>query len=513
MHDNLPRENDLELIRKRVREKLANYIRYNFSQTQNNTLKMFFDLAQELVSMHDLYRICVVVPHELMGVECSMYLLDQQEKHLMLVCDSRRGVVLDKPAVPTGVYLSAAGYETDNRYVVPIYRKSPEADTSSSLPAADISSSEDFALPQHKSSMIMGMFVVEPAARLTAEDRFFLNKYANRIGFRLHNRQVVRQNIRHLKFINNLVMDIEHNVIIPNMYFRHLFNQMRKKILAMEALEGRMHGVIDRRGANDPECGEILQTITALRQEFLAYNREMEKHHANMSLFLESLFRREHFARGHLVLRPKQCLIEKKIIIPQLEQYRNRLQASAITIEQPEDMVGEEVPLVVDVGLLAQVYANLFSNAVKYCQEIIDHQGRSRKAVTYGREIIADCFGPDMPGIKFNVFTTGPHLSGEEAEFVFTEGGRAGNSWLQEGSGHGLTFIKHVIELHGGRVGYEATNQGNNFYFILPMPAAAPLVPEEELDEAEGVFRERRRGLRDRRRKGGSRDRWRRKRS
>ena len=111
MHHNLSKEDDLELIRNRVREKLANYIRYNFSQTQNNILKMFFDLAQELVSMPDLYRICVVVPHELLRVDCSMYLLDHQEKHLVLVCDSRRGLVIDRPAVPTGVYLAAEGYE------------------------------------------------------------------------------------------------------------------------------------------------------------------------------------------------------------------------------------------------------------------------------------------------------------------------------------------------------------------------------------------------------------------
>ena len=153
------------------------------------------------------------------------------------------------------------------------------------------------------------------------------------------------------------------------------------------------------------------------------------------------------------------------------------------------------------------MYANLFSNAVKYTQEIIDHQGRPRKAVTYGREIIADFFGPAKPGIKFNVFTTGPHLSREEADFMFTEGGRARNSLQQEGTGHGLAFIKHVVELHGGQVGYEATNQGNNFYFILPMPAAALLKPVEVFEEAEEVGRDRRRGPRDRRRKGGMYDR------
>ena len=440
--------------------------------------------------MPDLYRICVVVPHELMQVDCSLYLLDQQEKHLGLVCDSWQGIYGDKPAVPTGIYLTAEAYEADNRYVVPIYRKQPKNPTSFT---------EDFALPQHR-SMVMGMLVVEPAADLPEEDRFFLNKYANRIGFRLHNRQIVRQNIRHLKFINNLVMDIEHNVIIPNMYFRYLFNQMRKKISAMEALESRMQTVIDKQAHEDPECIDIFNTIVSLRQDFLAYNQDMKKHHANISLFLESLFRREHFERGHLVLRPKQCLMENKIIIPQLEQYRSRLQARNITIEQPRDMEKEEFPLVVDVGLLAQVYANLFSNAVKYTEEIIDHRGRPRKALSYGREIVPDCFGPGQPGIKFNVFSTGPHLNRDEAVFVFTEGGRAGNSRRQEGTGHGLAFIKHVIELHGGQVGYESTAEGNNFFFILPKPATVPLVPDPGYDERDEGFLERRRRKRDRRR-------------
>lgn len=36
------------------------------------------------------------------------------------------------------------------------------------------------------------------------------------------------------------------------------------------------------------------------------------------------------------------------------------------------------------------------------------------------------------------------------------------------GTGHGLTFIKNAIEMHGGVVGYEATQYGNNFYFIIP---------------------------------------------
>ena len=140
----------------------------------------------------------------------------------------------------------------------------------------------------------------------------------------------------------------------------------------------------------------------------------------------------------------------------------------------------EEIPIMVDKGLLSQVYANLFSNAVKYAEEIIDHLGKPRKAVAYGREIINDYFGPHQRGVKFNVFTTGQHLPYPEALALFSEGFRGANSTQKPGTGHGLSFIKHVIELHGGRVGYEATAQGNNFFFVLPLPTIKYLRPWPE---------------------------------
>ena len=146
----------------------------------------------------------------------------------------------------------------------------------------------------------------------------------------------------------------------------------------------------------------------------------------------------------------------------------------------PKGMDEVEIPLMVDKGLLAQVYANLFSNAVKYTEEIIDEMGNPRKVVAYGREIIDDYFGPNQRGVKFNVFTTGRHLPPSEANILYSEGFRGVNSNKKPGTGHGLSFIKHVIELHGGRVGYEATGQGNNFYVVIPLPTIKFLQPWPE---------------------------------
>ena len=87
-------------------------------------------------------------------------------------------------------------------------------------------------------------------------------------------------------------------------------------------------------------------------------------------------------------------------------------------------------------------------------------------------------------GIKFNVFTTGPNLSETERLNIFEEGNRAKNSQGIKGSGHGLNFIRRVVEVHGGKVGCEATDEGNNFYFILPVSPAGEQVDAYHNHEA-----------------------------
>lgn len=325
------------------------------------------------------------------------------------------------------------------------------------------------------------MFEIKQLAALTSSDKFFFQKYCNRIGYNLHNRLILLQNIEHLKFINNLVMDIEHNVIVPNMYFKHIFNQLKKKIDEINALKSEISQLV-----MPPEIqerfAEGVSHCDTIQQEMLAYHQELVKHHANISLFLESLFRREHFKKGHLVLRTRRCFVEKEIIHPQLEHYASRLRAANVTIDRPLNMLEEEFEILVDVGLLAQVYANLFSNAAKYASEVVDHSGQVRKAVAYGRELVKNFQEPGRPGIKFNVFTTGPHIDAEEADRLFEEGVRGKGSENQPGTGHGLAFIKHVVELHGGQVGYEPTQGGNNFYFILPLPPSSVLPDSENAE-------------------------------
>jgi signal transduction histidine kinase len=133
-----------------------------------------------------------------------------------------------------------------------------------------------------------------------------------------------------------------------------------------------------------------------------------------------------------------------------------------------EEVPDELLELVVDKGLLAQVYDNFFSNAVKYTETIEDEYGYKVKFLSYGKKVLKDYFGQGIDGVKFTVFTTGKSVGPEESDRVFDEGYRSAGSELEVGTGHGLHFVKHVIEIHGGEVGVEPQKYGNTFYFILP---------------------------------------------
>lgn len=446
---------DMELIRKRIREKKGNYARYNFSEIQSNALKTFFDLAQEYETLQNLYRVCVEVPKEYFDLETRLYLISLAN-NLKLVCSSTKDLDLEESDSNAAVRVENQAYQANDSYIFPIKGNRLLVER----------------LPFYAKDELIGMLEVYPATRLTDRDRFFLQKYANRIGYNINAKIVWQQNIDHIKFINNLVADIEHNVITPNIYYKLFFKNLQKKITQCQRLEKRLAEALsqlplENRGNLNPLLDELDELATQMNRDY----EQVYQHYKNTSLFLETLFRRGHFEQGQWVLRRRHINFNKDIIAPQLEHYYKQLQDRGIEIDNRMGGIpDEDIELNVDGGLIAQVYANLFSNAIKYTQEVVNAEGHKVKRMAFGRERRDDYLGKGKCGVKFNVFTTGPHLSPKDATRVFDEGYRGANAVDNPGTGRGLHFIKSVIEVHGGVAGYEPVTGGNNFYFILPCP-------------------------------------------
>jgi len=452
---------DLAEVAARVKEKRDTFKKYNFGRLKDDALKTFFDLAQEYETLENFYRVTVSVPKEFFGVDSRLYLLCQ-DGALELVCDSLQGLYPEKTKPPAHIQLASQAYGAEGSWVIPI--------RGNLLLVSQ--------LPFYAKDQVIGLLELFPGDGISQKDRFFFEKYANRLGYNLHIKIIAWQNIQHIRFINSLVGDIEHNIIIPNislaLYLRHLRDRIRnlKELVCL----------CDERPEECRMQPQAQERFRGLVGEMEGDYQDLEQQYKGVSLFIESLFRPSHFQRGHFVLRRRTWRVVSEIIEPQLKLFLPKLKERGIGIDVAMGvMPDEDLPLSVDKGLMAQVYANLFSNAVKYTRG--NHEGR--KYLAYGRDLLPDYFGAGKDGVRFNVFTTGPHIPGADVPHIFDEGYRGSNVGGEVGTGRGLYFVRNVIETHGGEVGYQATPGGNNFYFVLPLLVAPE--PPPELRAPEGL--------------------------
>ncbi|MBW1973946.1 MAG: sensor histidine kinase [Deltaproteobacteria bacterium] len=445
----------------RVEEKKQDYQRYNFERLQEEAFATFFDLAQESTALDHLFLIAVAVPKVFFDLDSVLYVVNPRNKKLEKVCTSSEGLVEDREERSKVIELRDKPFQSDYGWAFPI--RGNQALTQ--------------WMPYSGINGILGLFEVLSSSELREEDIFFLQKFANRIGYNLHQKLLIQQNLEHLKFINQLVADIEHNVISPNLYYKLYLRRMKKLSGAYRDLQKRIRDLIifsQEQMQNIQiarEICEIYHQLATNNDRLEEETQALEKHYTHTSLFLETLLRRDHFVHGTYVLKKQPCNFKEEIIEPLLDRYEPILAKRGIKINKTLDnLTDREITLLVDKGLISQVFDNLFSNALKYTEEIEDPLGNKVKLMSYDSQILKNYFGEGLHGVKFSIFTTGKPLPEEEAKKVFEEGYRADNAKSRTaGSGHGLNFVKNVVEIHGGHVGCEPEQYGNSFYFVLPM--------------------------------------------
>ena len=154
-----------------------------------------------------------------------------------------------------------------------------------------------------------------------------------------------------------------------------------------------------------PKLPDAKQAFRGLIDDLERDYENLEQHYKGVSLFIESLFRLSHFQKGQFVLRRRTTRVTKEIIEPQLNLFIDKLKERHIEIDTGAGvMPDEDLPLSVDKGLMAQVYANLFSNAVKYARR--NYEGR--KYMAYGRDLLQNYFGRAKTGSSSTSSPPGP---------------------------------------------------------------------------------------------------------
>jgi signal transduction histidine kinase len=446
------------VILKRVEEKKEDFASYDFKRLEMAALNTFFDLAQEFDNLEYAYVVSVTVPRVYFELSCNLYIVDPKTESITWVAESHPKLHRSERDVPEYIKVADSPRRHGHGYIVPIQGKK--------TPSSHIL--------YYSSKDIVGVFEVEEADRLSEDQLFFIRKYVNRIGYNLYNKFLAEQNIQHLKFINNLVADIEHNVIVPNIRYKYYFRQIRKYLNLGKEMEKKLDALLDEVQSHDPDLyakvSETLEKMIVVNRTVFRDQEKIEQHYKHTSLFLESLFRPDHFLFGEYILKKTPCYFCKEIVAPQLERYKTQLTQRGIAIgkviEAYRDCKDHRVK--VDKGLMAQVVANLFSNAVKYTESTVDAAGKKTKNLDCGVVALKNFFGREHHGLRFSVFTSGKPIQQEDAIHIFEEGFRLSHDALVRGTGHGLHFVKNVVEVHGGVVGHNAKELGNEFYFVIP---------------------------------------------
>jgi signal transduction histidine kinase len=149
---------------------------------------------------------------------------------------------------------------------------------------------------------------------------------------------------------------------------------------------------------------------------------------------------------------------------------RERAAKHAIYLSSYIDPRLEPLSLMADERKVRQVLYNLLANAVKFTPD--------GGAVDVSARLVDEVEGQGQPYVEISVSDTGIGLAAKDLECVFeafyqVKPPEAGKT---PGTGLGLSLVKRMVELHGGKVWAESKGPGwgSRFAFTLPLPAVQP---------------------------------------
>ncbi|RPJ85279.1 MAG: response regulator, partial [Acidobacteria bacterium] len=148
-----------------------------------------------------------------------------------------------------------------------------------------------------------------------------------------------------------------------------------------------------------------------------------------------------------------------------LDAVRPAAQAKGIDIDA---VVGSDMLLMGDPDRLQQVCWNLLSNAVKFTPD--------------GGRVEVRVLRTDSQ-LEMRVRDTGPGIAPEFLPQLFERFRQADSSTTRQhrGLGLGLAIVRHLVELHGGRVSAESAGPGSGATFVVRLPVSpVGLTVEEE---------------------------------
>ena len=180
-----------------------------------------------------------------------------------------------------------------------------------------------------------------------------------------------------------------------------------------------------------------------------------EKGREQLGMLMERVERMYKLIDGVLAYSRVGRLKEKRIQVNLNELVRSIIDSLAVR-ENISIVVENELPVLeCEETRITQVFQNLMSNAVKYMDK---PEGQIR----------ISCI-EENGHWKFGVADNGPGIEEKDFERIFKIFQTASQHKTAESTGIGLSIVKKVVELYGGKIWVESkVGEGSTFFFTLP---------------------------------------------
>jgi two-component system sensor kinase FixL len=180
-----------------------------------------------------------------------------------------------------------------------------------------------------------------------------------------------------------------------------------------------------------------------------------EKGREQLGMLMERVERMYKLIDGVLAYSRVGRLKEKRIQVNLNELIRSIIDSLAVR-ENISIVVENELPVLeCEETRITQVFQNLMSNAVKYMDK---PEGQIR----------ISCI-EENGRWKFGVADNGPGIEEKDFERIFKIFQTASQHKTAESTGIGLSIVKKIVELYGGKIWVESkVGEGSTFFFTLP---------------------------------------------
>lgn len=257
---------------------------------------------------------------------------------------------------------------------------------------------------------------------------------------RLHRTAVLELRVRQTE-LETTQKELEHTLQMREHFIASVSHELRTPMNAILGLSDFLLSAVN----NKPRATMVLE-----------HTRQSADH---LMTVINDVLDYTQFKSGQLRARIEKMPL-RQTLQTAFDLFKPRIDDLAVTYEfEFADDVPEWVES--DRHRLTQILVNLLGNAIKFT-----HQGRVLLRVSVHDK-----------GILFSVKDSGIGISNEQQQGLFERFNQADSSIQSKygGSGLGLTISQRLVQLLGGRMGFESqSKQGSLFWFWLPLVGVEP---------------------------------------